>query len=183
MKKKSAGLIMYRFNASVLEIFLGHMGGPFWAKKDEGAWSIPKGEYEETEEPFEAAKREFLEETSIEPSGNFIELQMLKQPSGKQIIAWAFEGNCDPAQVKSNTFELEWPPRSGKISEFPEIDRAEWFSTILAKQKILKGQIGFIDELCKILKYDSINEKDIFTPENSTQKKINSEDKQFSLFD
>lgn len=161
MKKKSAGLLMYRFNASVLELFLVHMGGPFWAKKDDGAWSIPKGEYEEIEDPLGAAKREFLEETGMEPTGNFIELQMLKQPGGKQIKAWAFEGNGDPAQVKSNTFELEWPPRSGNISEFLEIDRAEWFPTTLAKQKILKGQIGFIDELCRILRYDSTNEKSI----------------------
>ena len=160
---------MFRFQASVLELFLVHMGGPFWAKKDDGAWSIPKGEYEESEDPFEAAKREFLEETGIEPTGSFIELQMLKQPSGKTVKAWAFEGNGDPAHLKSNTFELEWPPHSGKLSAFPEIDRAGWFPTLLAKQKILKGQLGFIDELCKLLTYDATREMSVRTQGDSTQ--------------
>jgi predicted NUDIX family NTP pyrophosphohydrolase len=159
VKKKSAGLMMYRFKGNVLEVFLAHMGGPFWAKKDEGAWSIPKGEYGDTEDPFAAAKREFKEETGLEPNGNFVELQTLKQPGGKEIKAWAFEGDCDPSGISSNTFELEWPPRSGEISEFPEIDRAEWFPTIAARMKILKGQTGFIDELCEKLGYDSENER------------------------
>jgi predicted NUDIX family NTP pyrophosphohydrolase len=152
MKKKSAGLLMYRFNSGVLEVLLGHMGGPFWEKKDEAAWSIFKGEFEEDESPFDAAKREFLEETGIEPIGNFIELQMIKQPGGKQVYAWAFEGNCDASAVKSNTFELEWPPRSGIMKSFPEIDRAQWFTVAAARKKIVKGQVGFIDELCRLLK-------------------------------
>jgi predicted NUDIX family NTP pyrophosphohydrolase len=153
---------MYRFKGKVLEVFLGHMGGPFWAKKDEGAWSIPKGEYEDRENPLEAAKREFTEETGLEPDGDFIELQTLKQPGGKVIRAWAFEGDCDPSGIRSNTFELEWPPRSGKISQFPEIDRARWFPTNLARKKILKGQTGFVDELCELLGYDCANERDDF---------------------
>jgi predicted NUDIX family NTP pyrophosphohydrolase len=149
MKKKSAGLIMYRFSNGALEILLGHMGGPFWEKKDEAAWSIFKGEFEEDENPFDAARREFHEETGIEPIGDFIELPMIKQPSGKQIYAWAFEGNCDASTIKSNMFELEWPPRSGIKKSFPEIDRAQWFSVAAARKKIVKGQVGFIDELCK----------------------------------
>jgi predicted NUDIX family NTP pyrophosphohydrolase len=165
VKKKSAGLIMYRFKGKVLEVLLGHMGGPFWAKKDEGAWSIPKGVYENTEDPFAAAQREFKEETGFEPEGNYIELQTLKQPDGKEVKAWAFESDCDPSMIRSNTFELEWPPRSGKISQFPEIDRARWFPTNLAKTKILIGQRGFIDELCEKLEYDSGNERNGFCVE------------------
>ncbi len=158
MKKKSAGLIMFRFRNKVLEILLGHMGGPFWENKDNAAWSIPKGEYEEGETPFDAAKREFREETGLEPLGNFIELKTIKQPSGKEVNAWAFEGDCDASTLRSNTFKLEWPPHSGNMSVFPEIDRAEWLPTALARQKILKGQIGFIDELCKLMNYDPSSE-------------------------
>ncbi len=156
MQKKSAGLLMYRFNGNMLEVFLVHMGGPYWAKKDEGAWSIPKGEYTDDEDPFLAAEREFHEETGIEANGKFIELKMIKQPGGKKIKAWAFQGDCDPTKIKSNTFSMDWPPRSGETAEFPEIDRAEWFPIVKAKEKILKGQIGFIDELCTILNYDDL---------------------------
>jgi predicted NUDIX family NTP pyrophosphohydrolase len=154
MKKKSAGLLMYHFNNGALELLLGHMGGPFWEKKDEAAWSIFKGEFADDENPFDAAKREFLEETGIEPVGDFIELTVIKQPSGKLVHAWAFEGNCDASAVKSNTFEMEWPPRSGIIRSFPEIDRARWFTAASARKKIVKGQVGFIDELCKLLNSD-----------------------------
>ncbi len=157
MAKSSAGLILYRFKNGILEILLGHMGGPFWRKKDEGAWSIPKGEYEPAENALEAAKREFFEETGLKPNGDFIQLTVRKQPGGKRICAWAFEGDADPSKIKSNTFELEWPPRSGRISSFPEIDRAEWFSLPRARRKILRGQIGFIDELCELLKYDPLD--------------------------
>ncbi|NIM14358.1 MAG: NUDIX domain-containing protein [Candidatus Aminicenantes bacterium] len=164
MPKLSAGLLMYRFRDEKLEVFLVHPGGPYWAKKDMGSWSIPKGEYSQEEDPFIAAKREFHEETGFELDGQFIPLTTLKQSSGKKITAWAIEGDCDASKIKSNTFTLEWPPRSGKQMEFPEIDRAEWFGINLAKKKILKGQVGFIEELCNILTYepsvkDEVNNK------------------------
>lgn len=180
MKKKSAGLLMYRFNNNILEVLLAHMGGPFWAKKDKGAWTIPKGEFEQDENPFEAAKREFQEETNIFPVGEFIELSSIKQPSGKIIFVWAFEGDCDPESIKSNTFTMEWPPHSGKIAEFPEIDKADWFPTEKAKEKILKGQRGFIEELISILKYDTSIEKDDTSQDNNNKNKIG---EQRSLFD
>jgi predicted NUDIX family NTP pyrophosphohydrolase len=154
MTKKSAGLVLYRFKDSQLEVFLVHPGGPFWSKKDEGAWSITKGEYEEGEDPFEVAKRELKEETGYEASGDFISLSPLKQPSRKIIIAWALEGDCDADKIKNNTFMTEWPPCSGKHAEFPEVDRAAWFSIHVAKRKILKGQVGFVEELCEKLGYD-----------------------------
>jgi predicted NUDIX family NTP pyrophosphohydrolase len=149
--KKSAGILMYRRRHGVLEVFLVHPGGPFWAKKDVGAWSIPKGEYSEQENPLEAARREFQEETGWESSGEFIPLTPRRQPSGKMISAWAVEGNCDASAIRSNSFTLEWPPRSGKQSEFPEVDRAGWFSIPEAEEKILKGQAGFLQELVRIL--------------------------------
>ena len=152
MPKKSAGLLMYRRRRSVLEVFLVHPGGPFWQKKDTGSWSIPKGEYAPGEDPLEAAKREFQEETSFEVSGEFIALTPRKQPSGKIIAAWVAEGDCDASAVRSNTFLLEWPPRSGRQQEFPEVDRADWFSISAAREKIIKGQSGFLDELAQILK-------------------------------
>ena len=158
MSKQSAGLVMYRYLNSILEVFLVHPGGPYWAKKDEGSWSIPKGEYSDDEEPFEVAKREFKEETGYDAEGNFLPLAPIKQPSRKLVSAWAFEGDCDASRITSNTFKMEWPPRSGKEGEFPEVDRAGWFPTKMAKKKLLKGHVGFIDELCEILKYDSSNE-------------------------
>ncbi len=153
MPKKSAGLLMYRRRRGVLEVFLVHPGGPFWAKKDAGSWSIPKGEYMPGEDPLEAAKREFEEETSFKASGEFIVLTPRKQPSGKVIAAWASEGDCDASAIKSNTFLMEWPSRSGRQQEFPEVDRAGWFSISVAREKIIKGQSGFLDELTQILKY------------------------------
>ena len=153
MGKKSAGLLMYRWRCGVPEVLLVHPGGPFWAKKDEGSWSIPKGEYtSEEEDPLEVAKREFHEETGFTASGEFIPLTPLKQPSGKIITSWAFEGDCDASAIKSNTFVIEWPPHSGRQQEFPEVDRAGWFSIPAAKEKIIKGQAGFLDELDEILK-------------------------------
>ena len=125
--------------------------GPYWAKKDIGAWSIPKGEYNDGEDPFPAAEREFYEETGNKATGEFKQLSSLKQPGGKVITAWAVEGDFDPDRIKSNTFTMEWPPHSGKQAEFPEVDRAGWFTTETAIRKISKGQIGFIEELCKIL--------------------------------
>jgi predicted NUDIX family NTP pyrophosphohydrolase len=151
MAKMSAGLVLYRFRNAKLEVFLVHPGGPFWSNKDEDAWSIPKGEYTEDEDPFEVAKREFKEETGYEAEGNFIKLAPVKQPSRKIIAAWAFEGDCDAAKIKSNTFSMEWPPRSGKQAEFPEVDRAQWFPIYAAKRKLLKGQVVFIEQLCEAL--------------------------------
>ena len=131
---------MYRKNAGVREVLLVHPGGPFWAKKDEGAWSIPKGEFEPGEEPLAAAKREFTEETGFVADGDFVPLAPLKQPSGKVVHAWAVEMDCDPTRVKSNTFTF-------KGREFPEIDKAAWFALDEARRKILPGQIAFLDEL------------------------------------
>ena len=138
---------MYKRSGQKLLVLLVHPGGPFWAKKDLGAWSIPKGEYEDGENPLAAAKREFCEELGAEPSGEFWELGALVQPSRKEIIAWAVEADFSVTELKSNTFELEWPPRSGQKKQFPEVDRAEWFNPVDARKKILAGQIGFIDRL------------------------------------
>jgi predicted NUDIX family NTP pyrophosphohydrolase len=152
MKKRSAGILLYRRSGSDLEVLLVHPGGPFWAKKDLGAWSIPKGEFHEGEEPFAAAKREFCEELGSEPHGAFVdgvflELGMLVQPSRKEVIAWAVEGDFPIAELNSNTFEIEWPPKSGRKKRFPEVDRAGWFSPDDARRKILPGQAEFIDRL------------------------------------
>jgi predicted NUDIX family NTP pyrophosphohydrolase len=146
-KKESAGLLMYRLCNSTLEVFLVHPGGPYWAKKDLGAWSIPKGEAAEGEDRLEAAKREFNEETGFLPAGNFIALTPIKQPGGKLVHAWTVKGDCDAKAIVSNTFSIEWPPHSGKRQEFPEVDRAEWFTMEVAKEKILRGQVGFLEEL------------------------------------
>jgi predicted NUDIX family NTP pyrophosphohydrolase len=147
MKKRSAGIVMYRRAGRELQVLLVHPGGPFWARKDLGAWSIPKGEFEEGEEPLAAARREFREELGADPDGAFVDLGMLTQPSRKEIIAWAVEGDFMVEELKSNTFELEWPPKSGKKRLFPEVDRAEWFGPQDARRKILPGQVEFIDRL------------------------------------
>lgn len=154
MGKRSAGLLMYRLVDGNPEVFLVHMGGPYWAKKDLGAWTIPKGELESGEDPFETAKREFLEETGFDAIGKFIRLKDLKQSGGKVVSAWAFEGDCDAKVIKSNTFSMEWPPRSGRFQEFPEVDRAEWFDLDTAREKILKGQRPFMEEVRSILQDD-----------------------------
>ena len=151
MAKKSAGILLYRVHNKNPEVFIVHPGGPFWAKKDDGAWSIPKGEFEDNEEPLTAAKREFEEETGISISGEFIELNPIKQKSGKTVYAWAVEGDIDPSKIKSNEFEIEWPPKSGKTKSFPEIDKAAWFNLIEAKKKILESQASLIDQLKNIL--------------------------------
>ena len=147
MAKQSAGILLYRIKSNDLEVFLVHPGGPFWAKKDEGAWSIPKGEFEDEEDPLAAAKREFEEETGLKISGEFIELHPVKQKSGKMVYAWAVEGDVDPLKIKSNEFEIEWPPKSGKMKSFPEIDKAAWFNLTEAKKKIIAAQTGLIKEL------------------------------------
>ncbi|MFZ0747451.1 MAG: NUDIX domain-containing protein [Terracidiphilus sp.] len=147
MAKRSAGLLMYRHRERALEVFLVHPGGPFWAKKDAGAWSIPKGEFAESEPPLEAARREFHEETGLAPEADFIELGMLNQAGGKVVQAWAFEGDFDPEKLTSNQCRIEWPPRSGRQVDFPEVDRGEWFSMPAAREKILKSQQPFLDML------------------------------------
>lgn len=147
MAKTSAGLLMYRNAVRSLQVMLVHPGGPFWARKDEGAWSIPKGEFGESEPPLDAAIREFKEETGLTPHGPFIPLGSAKQPSGKVVTVWTFEGDWDPAMLRSNVFTLEWPPKSGTKREFPEVDRAAWFETWEARRKILPGQVTFIDEV------------------------------------
>jgi predicted NUDIX family NTP pyrophosphohydrolase len=148
--KRSAGILMYK-QAPGLLLLLVHPGGPFWAKKDLGAWSIPKGEYETGEDPLAVAKREFCEELGVEPRGDFQELGELMQPSRKVITAWAIEGDFDPRSLRSNTFELEWPPKSGRKQSVPEVDRAEWFAPLQARGKILPGQSAFIDRLLALL--------------------------------
>ena len=144
--KRSAGLLMYRVKRGKAEVLLIHPGGPYWTKKDEGAWSIPKGEIEEGEDPILAAKREFEEETGLVPRGDFRRLKPVRLKSGKTISAWAFEGDWDGRGLKSSTFTLEWPPHSGRVQEFPEADRADWFALEVAKKKIQEGQRGFIQE-------------------------------------
>jgi predicted NUDIX family NTP pyrophosphohydrolase len=151
MAKRSAGLLLFRRANGALEIFLVHPGGPFWVKKDEGAWSLPKGEYSEGEDPLLAAKREFHEETGFSVDGDFIPLGELRQPGGKLVSAWALAKDVEPGLVKSNTFSMEWPPKSGKIREFPEVDRAGWFAVSEARAKLLKGQVGFVDRLAEKL--------------------------------
>ena len=145
--KRSAGLVMYRRRASGIEVFLVHPGGPFWAKKDLGAWTLPKGEYEADEDPLEAAQREFQEETGFLASGDFIELGSVRQKSGKIVTAWAFEGDCDPVQLVSNTCEIDWPPRSGKRMQIPEVDRGRWFGFAEAHDYIRAEQGELLDRL------------------------------------
>lgn len=147
MAKRSAGLLMYRRRNSALEVFLVHPGGPFWAKKDLGAWSIPKGEYLDGEEPLEVAQREFREETGFTPPGAFLELGESKQTGGKIVNAWAFEGDFDPAKLRSNTIMMEWPPHSGRHIEVPEVDRGAWYSIEEARRRLLTGQRTFLDRL------------------------------------
>ena len=147
MTKQSAGLLMYRNAGSAMEVLLVHPGGPFWKKKDLGAWSIPKGEYTDEEDPLAAAQREFEEETGIRPQGPFLPLGQIRQAGGKVVAAWAFAGDCDAAAIQSNTFTMEWPRGSGRVLEFPEVDRAEWFSLEMARQKILPSQATLLEKL------------------------------------
>jgi predicted NUDIX family NTP pyrophosphohydrolase len=144
MAKQSAGLLLYRRREKSLEVFLVHPGGPFWAKKDAGAWSIPKGEFDRTEEPLAAAVREVQEETGVTVDGPFTPLGTIRQAGGKTVYAFAVEADLDAAAIKSNTFELEWPPRSGRFSEVPEVDRAAWFPVDVAAHKINQAQAQFL---------------------------------------
>jgi len=149
--KRSAGILLFRRGPHrSIEVLLVHPGGPFWARKDEGAWTVPKGEHEEDEDPFEAARREFEEETSHRPEGTFHPLAPVTQKSGKVVRAWAVEGDFDPARLRSNTFEVEWPPRSGRKREFPEVDRAAWLGLDEAARKIRPEQAPFLEEVRRI---------------------------------
>lgn len=150
MAKQSAGLLMYRQTSRGLEVLLVHPGGPFWQNRDQGVWTIPKGLVEPGEDLFTTACREFTEETGLIPTAPFLELPEIKQ-SSKRVKAWAFAGDCDPASVRSNTFEMEWPPRSGKMRTFPEVDRADWFSVESAQTYILKAQRPLLDSLAASL--------------------------------
>jgi len=141
---------MHRMVHGVLHVLLVHPGGPFWANKDVGVWSLPKGEFGPAEDPLEAAKREFREETGCTVAGKFVPLAPVKQPSGKVIHAWAVAGDCDPSRLRSNTFSLEWPPRSGKRREFPEVDRAAWFPIAEARRRIVPGQAPFLHALVAV---------------------------------
>ena len=157
LKKQSAGIVLFKIEGNVLMVFLVHPGGPFWQKKDIGSWSIPKGEFDESENALKAAQREFEEETGYVLFGDFIELTPIKQKGGKMVYAWANENNrVDAGNIKSNTFSIEWPPKSNRIVTFPEIDRAGWFDLDEAKIKINPAQVPLIDELVK--KLDALNQ-------------------------
>jgi predicted NUDIX family NTP pyrophosphohydrolase len=149
--KRSAGLLLYRKRAGHLEVFLVHPGGPFWAKKDAGAWTIPKGEIGADEDPLAAARRETAEETGFTPDGDFVELPPVRQKAGKLVHAWAIEADCEPAQLRSNSFSMEWPPRSGRMAEFPEVDRGAWFALEEARAKLLEAQHPLLDALQALL--------------------------------
>ena len=147
MAKTSAGVLLYRRSGKSLEVFLVHPGGPFWAKKDDGAWSIPKGEFAEGEDPVDVARREFEEETGFPLKGKLEALKPIKQAGGKIVHAWAIEGELNQSAIRSNTFSLEWPPHSGKNQEFPEVDRASWFDLETGRRKILKSQMPLLEQL------------------------------------
>jgi predicted NUDIX family NTP pyrophosphohydrolase len=147
MPKRSAGLLLFRRRAALIEFFLVHPGGPYWARKDEGAWTIPKGECQQGEEALAAARREFAEETGLSLEGEMIPLGSFRQSSAKTVEVWAVEGDADPASLVSNTFAMEWPPRSGRMQDFPEVDRAAWFTPAQAARKILKGQVPILEAL------------------------------------
>lgn len=145
--KRSAGILLYRRTSDRLEVLLVHPGGPFWKKKDEGAWSIPKGEFSDGDDPLETARREFEEELGQSLLGEPEPLRPVRQKGGKEVLAWAVEGDFNPAHIQSNTFSMEWPPRSGKMQEFPEVDRAEWFDVQTALSKINVAQAALVEEL------------------------------------
>ena len=152
MSNQSAGILLFRIKNKAIEVLLGHPGGPFFKNKDDGSWTIPKGEIDEGEDHLLAAKREFKEETGKELNGKYIPLEPIKYKSGKIVYAWAVEGDIDPSVLKCNTFKLEWPPRSGKYIDVPEIDRVEWVTLARGKQKIIPAQSAFLDELEKKVK-------------------------------
>lgn len=151
MKRPSAGVLMYRRRGGGIEVLLVHPGGPFWAGKDAGAWSIPKGEFDAAEDAEAAARREFAEELGVEPAGALIPLGSIRQKNGKQVHAWAVEGDFDCPTIRSNTFRMEWPPKSGLMAEFPEVDRAEWFDVESARVKMHAGQPALLDRLLELV--------------------------------
>lgn len=153
MPKLSSGLLLYRSREGTVEVLLVHPGGPYWAKRDDGAWSLPKGEYEASADPFQVAIREFREELGADPpsDGSPAFLGELRQPSGKRVCAWALEGDLDVGTIRSNTFTIEWPPGSGVAREFPEVDRAGWFGLGAARRKLVRGQVDFVDRLSELL--------------------------------
>ena len=151
MAKISAGVLLYRRHGGELEVLLVHLGGPFWAKKDAGAWFVPKGEVNSGEEELAAARREFAEETGLSADGELFELGNVRHKSGKKVSAWAMEGDCDPASLRSNTFEMEWPPKSGKTKEFPEIDQAKFFAVDAAREKMHPTEFPFVERLAALL--------------------------------
>jgi predicted NUDIX family NTP pyrophosphohydrolase len=152
MPKRSAGLLVYRITAGLVEVLIAHPGGPFWARKDAGAWSIPKGEYETGDDAFATALREFREEIGqAPPDAEAVPLGELTQPGGKRVSVWAVEGDVDVTHAVSNTFEMEWPRGSGRFQEFPEVDRVEWMTVVDARAKLLQGQVSFLDRLMGLL--------------------------------
>jgi predicted NUDIX family NTP pyrophosphohydrolase len=152
-RRSSAGILLHRGADDALEVLLVHPGGPFWARRDAGAWSIPKGEYSDDEDPLAAARREFAEELGSEPPpGEPSDLGEIRQKSGKVVHAWALAGDLDASEIHSNTFSLEWPPRSGRMSEFPEVDRAQWFALDLAREKLNPAQVAFLDRLVETVR-------------------------------
>ena len=159
MPKQSAGILLFRERSGHLEVLLVHPGGPFWATKDAGAWSIPKGELRPDEDPRSAAFRELEEETGWTPAGEVLPLEPIRQDGGKQVYAWALEASLDPATLRSNSFSMEWPPKSGKQREFPEVDRAEWFGLKDARGKILRGQLALLDDLERKLRLSSPHQR------------------------
>jgi predicted NUDIX family NTP pyrophosphohydrolase len=158
-KRQSAGVLLYRRRDGTAEVLLVHPGGPLWSKKDEGAWSIPKGEFEPGESAEQAAVRELLEETGCAPAGELVALAPCRQPGGKRVLAFAAPGDCDAARVRSNNFSMEWPPRSGRMQEYPEVDRAGWFGLDAARRKIMPGQAPLLDELDRVLQERSRREQ------------------------
>jgi predicted NUDIX family NTP pyrophosphohydrolase len=149
MPKQSAGLLLYRHGKHGLQVFLVHPGGPFWSSRDLGAWSIPKGQYTDSEDPLAAARREFQEETGFTVDGEFVELGTIRQIGGKVVSAWALEGDCNPADLRSNLCQIKWPPRSGRMIDVPEVDRGEWFSLAEAHERILASQRPILDRLAE----------------------------------
>jgi predicted NUDIX family NTP pyrophosphohydrolase len=156
LTSQSAGIVLYRVRDGRPEVLLVHPGGPFWANKDLGAWSIPKGEFDEGEDPLAVARRELEEETGLSWAGVAAPLESVKQPGGKIVHAWAGEGDFDPSTLTSNTFPMEWPPRSGRTQEFPEVDRAEWFDLDTAREKLNRGQVRLLDQLVDVLRRQSV---------------------------
>jgi predicted NUDIX family NTP pyrophosphohydrolase len=154
-KKLSAGILLYRMRVHTVQTLLVHPGGPFWAKKDERVWSLPKGEYDESADALETAKREFQEETGYTIQGETVPLMPVRQPSGKVISIWAVQGDIDATSIRSTSFSMEWPPKSGNVQEFPEVDRAEWFDIPTAHRKILPGQRPFLTQLEQMVKNES----------------------------